>query len=72
MDGSAFGRHLRSRLTSGLVVLVPVAITLFVLNATVRLLTSFVLPSLRKLPFDIPEAALTAVALAVTAVFTVA
>lgn len=69
IDGSVLGRHLRSRLTSGLVVLVPVAITLFVLNATVRLLTSFVLPSLRTLPFDIPEAALTAIALAITVVF---
>ena len=66
--GSALGRHLQSRLTSGLVIFIPIAITLFVLHATIRLLTSFVLPWLRNLPFNIPDAALVAVALTVMAI----
>lgn len=49
-------------------IFIPIAITLFVLRATIRLLTSFVLPWLRNLPFNIPDAALVAVALTVMAI----
>lgn len=69
---SAFSKHLRTRLISGILVLIPLAITLFMLNIILASLTSFVRPLLRPLlrPFvaEIPEYAVTLIALFVTAV----
>ncbi len=67
---SAFSKHLRARLISGILVLIPLAITLFFLNILLASLTSFVRPLLRPLlsPFvvEIPEYAVTLIALFIT------
>ncbi|HOW97953.1 MAG TPA: DUF502 domain-containing protein [Kiritimatiellia bacterium] len=59
-------RHLRRRLVSGVLLLVPLAITLFILNLIFNALTAFALPLLRPWLGEWPEYALVAVALAVT------
>ena len=41
------GKHLRMRLMSGLLVLIPLAVTLFILNLCFSSLTSFVRPVMR-------------------------
>lgn len=64
--GSAFGRHLRTRLVSGLLVLIPLAITLFVLNLLFTSLTSFARPVMRPWVGEMPEYALTLIAFFVT------
>lgn len=64
--GFHFGKHLRARLVSGLLVLVPLAITLFILNFILSFLTSFVRPLLRPWVGELPEYVLTLVALLAT------
>lgn len=61
-----FGKHVRTRLVSGLLVLVPVAITLFVLNLFFSFLTAFVRPLLRPWTGDVPEYVVMLLALAIT------
>jgi uncharacterized membrane protein len=56
-------RHFRNRLVSGVLVLVPLAITLFILNILFSALTGFILPLLRPFLEDMPEAVLTLIAL---------
>lgn len=63
---SALASHLRSRLVSGLLVLVPLAITLFILDLIVSFLTAFVLPLMRPWLGELHEYALTLIALLVT------
>ena len=61
------GRHLRMRLVSGVIVLIPLAITLFILNLLFTSLTAFVRPLLRPWLGELPVYSLTLIALAVTA-----
>jgi uncharacterized membrane protein len=63
---SAFSKHLRTRLVSGVLVLIPLAITLFILNVFLSSLTSFVRPLLRSWLGELPEYVLTLIALSVT------
>lgn len=58
--------HVRNRLVSGVLVLVPLAITIFVLNLIFASLTAFVLPVLRPWLGKMPEYALTSIALVAT------
>ena len=62
---SLFG-HFRGRFISGLLVLVPLAITLFVLKIILRALTGFVVPFLEPWMDDIPDYIVVTVALAMT------
>jgi uncharacterized membrane protein len=62
---SAFGKHLRARLVSGLLVLVPLAITLFVLNLLLKSLTAFMRPLIRPWAGVLPPYAVTLTALIV-------
>ena len=64
---SRFGKHLRNRLMSGVLVLIPLAITLFVLNVLFSSLTAFVRPVLQPWVGELPEYALTLIALVATA-----
>jgi len=64
--GSAFGKHLRTRMVSGLLVLIPLAITLFVLNLFFTSLTAFVRPLMNPWVGELPEYVLTLIALSVT------
>jgi len=64
--GSAFSKHLRSRLLSGLLVLIPLAFTLFILNLLFSSLTSFARPVMRPWVGDLPEYVLTLIAFFVT------
>lgn len=63
---SPLTKHLRARLLSGLLVLIPVAITIFILRIILGSLTSFVRPVLNPLLGEIPEYIVTLVALCVT------
>jgi uncharacterized membrane protein len=65
--GSAIGKHMRTRLVSGLLVLIPLAITLFILNLFFSSLTAFVRPLMRPWVDELPEYSLTLIALFVTA-----
>ena len=60
------GKHLRTRLMSGLLVLIPLAITLFILNLFFASLTSFVRPLLRPWLGDLNDYVLTAISLVTT------
>lgn len=60
------GKHLRTRLMSGLLVLIPLAITLFILNLFFASLTSFVRPLLRPWLGDLNDHVLTAISLVTT------
>lgn len=57
-----FGKHLRNRLLSGVLVLVPLAVTILVLQLLFNSLTGFIRPPLRPLLPDVPESVLTAIA----------
>jgi uncharacterized membrane protein len=59
-------KHLRTRLVSGLLVLIPLAITLFVLNIFLNSLTAFARPLLKPLLGVLPESVLTLIALTLT------
>jgi uncharacterized membrane protein len=63
---SALGRHVRRRLASGFLALIPLAITLFVLNFLFSFLTAFVRPVMKPWMDEVPESLLTLVALAVS------
>jgi uncharacterized membrane protein len=63
---SAFSKHLRARLISGILVLIPLAITIFFLNILLASLTSFVRPLLDQFLGKIPQYAVTLIALFVT------
>jgi uncharacterized membrane protein len=71
---SAFSKHLRARMISGILVLIPLAITIFLFNIILKSLTAFVSPSisllLTKIPasygFKNPDYAVTLLALCVT------
>jgi len=63
---SRLGKHVRTRLMSGVFVLIPLAITLFVLNVLFSSLTVFVRPILQPWVGELPEYALTLIALAAT------
>ncbi|HRR33408.1 MAG TPA: DUF502 domain-containing protein [Kiritimatiellia bacterium] len=60
------GVHIRNRLMSGLLVLIPLAITLFVLRLLFNWLTAFARPLLRSWLGELNETALALIALAVT------
>ena len=60
--GSAFNRHVRTPLVSGLLVLVPLAATLFVLKLLFSSLTSFARPFVRPFVGDLPEYVLSLIA----------
>ncbi len=60
---SQFGKHVRTRLVSGLLVLVPLAITLFILNFILSFLTAFARPLMRLWLGGLPEYVLTLIAL---------
>ena len=62
---SEIGKHVRTRLVSGLIVLIPLAITLFILNLCFTSLTAFVRPLMRPWVNDLPEHVLTLIALVV-------
>ena len=62
-EGSAFGRHLRTRMVSGLLVLIPLAITLFILNLFFSSLNAFMRPVMQPWLNELPESVLTAIAL---------
>lgn len=64
--GSAFGKHVRTRLMSGLLVLIPLAVTLLILNVLFSSLTSFARPVMRPWAGELPEYALTLIAFFVT------
>ena len=65
-EHSAFSKHLRTRLISGILVLIPLAITLFILNIILASLTAFVRPLLNPFVGEIHENAVTLIALCVT------
>ncbi len=65
-EQSAFSKHLRARMISGILVLIPLAITLFILNVILASLTAFVRPLLHPFLGEIPENAITLIALCVT------
>ena len=65
-ERSAFSKHLRARMISGILVLIPLAITLFILNVILASLTAFVRPLLHPFLGEIPENAITLIALFVT------
>jgi uncharacterized membrane protein len=51
---SAFSKHLRARMISGILVLIPLAITIFLFNIILKSLTAFVSPSISLLLTKIP------------------
>jgi uncharacterized membrane protein len=63
---AAAGKHVRNRVLSGILVLVPLAITLIVLRLVFNILTSFALSLLRPLLAGLPDIVLTLVALSAT------
>jgi len=63
---SQIGKHVRTRLVSGVIVLIPLAITLFILNLFFSSLTAFVRPLMRPWVGDLPEYILTLIALVST------
>jgi len=65
---SAFAKHLRTRLVSGVLVLIPLAITLFIVNLCFSSLTAFVRPAMRPWVGELPEYVLTLIALVGTIV----
>lgn len=65
-EQSAFSKHLRARMISGILVLIPLAITLFILNVILASLTAFVRPLLNPFLGEIPENTITLIALCVT------
>lgn len=65
-SGTAFGKHVRTRLMSGLLVLIPLAVTLFILNLLFASLTSIARPVMHPWVGEMPEYALTLIALFVT------
>jgi len=62
---AGLGRHLRSRLVSGVLVLIPLAVTLFVLRLVFSALISFALPVVQPLLKDAPPIVLLSIALLV-------
>lgn len=62
-ERSLFAKHLRTRFISGVVVLVPLAITLFVLNLIFDALTSFALSVFRPWLREMPHMASVAISL---------
>lgn len=66
--GVAFARHLRTRLVSGLLVLIPLAVTLFILKLFFSSLASFARPVMRSIVNEIPEYALALIAFFVVTV----
>lgn len=64
--GSALVRHLRTRMVSGLLVLIPLAVTLFVLKLFFSALASFARPVVRSAVNELPEYVLTVIAFLVT------
>ena len=65
---SRIGKHVRNRLMSGVLVLIPLAITLFILNLLFSSLTAFVRPVLRPWVGELPEYVLMLIALLATVV----
>lgn len=65
-EQSAFSKHLRARMISGILVLIPLAITLFILNVILASLTAFVRPLLNPFLGEISENTITLIALCVT------
>lgn len=65
-EQSGFSKHLRARMISGILVLIPLAITLFILNVILASLTAFVRPLLNPFLGEIHENAVTLIALCVT------
>lgn len=63
---STIVKHLRRRLASGVLVLIPLAITLFVLNLVFTSLTAFMLPVLRPWLDELPKQVLVSIALIAT------
>lgn len=63
---SRIGKHLQTRMVSGLLVLIPLAITLFVLNVFLNSLTAFARPLLKPLLGVLPDSVLTLIALILT------
>jgi uncharacterized membrane protein len=63
---SAFSKHLRARMISGILVLIPLGITLFFLNIILVSLTAFVRPLLNPFVGEIHQNAVTLIALCVT------
>lgn len=61
--GSGFGKHLRTRMVSGLLILIPLAITLFILNLFFSSFTAFVRPVMQLWVDTLPEYVLTMIAL---------
>ena len=60
--GSAFIGHMRTRLVSGLLVLIPFAVTLFILKLLLSSITSCARPVMRPLAGELPEYVLTGIA----------
>lgn len=65
---SRLGKHLRNRLMSGLLVLIPLAVTFFILNLLFSTFTAFARPLLRPWTDKLPNYILTLIALVVTVV----
>jgi uncharacterized membrane protein len=63
---SRIGIHIRNRLMSGLLVLIPLAVTLFILNVLFNSLTAFARPLLRPWLGELNEAVLALIALVAT------
>lgn len=61
-DKARFGSHLKARMLSGLLILGPLVITLFILKIVFAALTAFVLPLLRPWLDELPEFVLVAIA----------
>lgn len=59
-------RHIRNRFVSGILVLVPVAITIFVLRLVFASLSGFLMPVLKPFVGDLPEGAVYLLAVAST------
>jgi len=64
---SGLGKHMRTRFMSGLLVLIPLAVTVFVLNVILRFLTAFARPLMKPWVGELPESVLTLIALFATA-----
>ena len=61
MSDGKFFKHIRSRLFSGVLVLVPIGVTFFVLKLVFSLLSSIAMPALEPFLGDLPAYALSAV-----------
>ncbi|MCE9616569.1 MAG: DUF502 domain-containing protein [Lentisphaerae bacterium] len=64
--GAQVQKHLRTRLVSGVLVLVPLAVTYFILRVLFHSLTSFMLPLLKPVLGHLPDYVLTLIALVAT------